>query len=162
MNTNKWLSFFTAAPAGLVWQSTLATASALLWLLAVPPFNQGWLAWFAFVPLLAALSEGVRPTRALWLGWLTGVLFTFFAENWIAHSMTTYGAMYSVAAYAITFLFSSLLACFPALFAAGMAWLINRFGLWTLAFAPLLWTATEFIRPMATGVTWNALGMTQV
>ena len=162
MNKNKWLPYFTAAPAGLVWQSTLATATALLWLLAVPPFGIGWLAFIAFAPLLYALCEGVRPTRALWLGWLTGLLFTFFAANWIAHPMITYGGMPAVAAYAVAFLFAALLACFPALFAAGMSVLLNRFGVWALGLAPLVWTATEFIRSLVTGVTWNALGMTQV
>jgi apolipoprotein N-acyltransferase len=162
MNLKNSLSSFTAAPEGLIWQSTLATASALLWILAVPPFGVGWLAWFAFVPLLYALCDGVSITRALWLGWLTGLLFTFFAENWIAYSMTTYGAMYRVLAYGITFTFAALLALFPALFAATMAWLLKRYGSWSLALAPCVWTATEFVRPMVTGITWNALGITQV
>ncbi len=149
-------------PAGLVWQSTLATATALLWLLAVPPFGIGWLAFIAFAPLLYALCEGVRWTRALWLGWLTGLLFTFFAANWVAYPMINYGGMPAVAAYAVAFLFAALLACFPALFAAGMSVLLNRLGVWALALAPLVWTATEFMRSLVTGVTWNALGMTQV
>ena len=119
MNTNKWLSYFTAAPAGLVWQSGLATATALLWLVAVPPFGIGWLAWLAFAPLLYVLCDGVSWTRALWLGWLTGLLFTFFAANWIAYPMITYGGMPAVAAYAVAFLFAALLACFPALLVKG-------------------------------------------
>ena len=162
MNTNKWLSYFTAAPAGLVWQSGLATVSALLWLLAVPPFGISWLAWVAFAPLLYGLCDGVRWTRALWLGWLTGLLFTFFAANWIAYPMMTYGGMPAVAAYAVAFLFAAILACFPALFAAIVATLLNRFGVLALALAPLVWTATEFARALIAGVTWNALGMTQV
>ncbi|NOT59343.1 MAG: apolipoprotein N-acyltransferase [Acidobacteria bacterium] len=162
MTKNKWLSLFTAAPAGLVWQSTLATASALLWLLAVPPFGVGWLAWIAFVPLLYALCNNVRWTRALWLGWLTGLLFTFFAANWITHPMIHFGGMPAIAAYAVAFLFSAILACFPALFAAIQVTLLNRFGAWTLAFAPMIWAATEFARAFITGITWNAVGITQV
>jgi apolipoprotein N-acyltransferase len=161
MNTNKWLSSFTAVPAGLVWQSALATASALLWLLAVPPFGVGWLAWFAFAPLLYALCDNVSWTRAWWLGWLMGLLFTFFAANWISYPMINFGGMPAIAAYAVAFLFAAILACFPALFAALQVTLLNRFGAWTLACAPLIWTATEFTRALITGVTWNAVGITQ-
>lgn len=161
MNFNRIFAPLAWAPAGLLWQSTLATASALLLLLSFPAFDLNWLAWVALVPLLFALSEGVNWRRALWLGWLTGVLFTFFAENWIAHSMTQYGSMLTGVAYAVAFLFAAILALFPALFAAMMAQLIGRFGTATLVFAPLVWTATEWVRPMVTGVTWNALGISQ-
>jgi apolipoprotein N-acyltransferase len=162
MSFNRIFAPLALAPAGLVWQSTLATASALLLLLSFPTFDLNWLAWVALAPLLMALSEGVAWRRALWLGWLTGVLFTFFAENWIAHSMTQYGSMLTGVAYAVAFLFAAILALFPALFAAVMAQLIGRFGKAALVFAPLVWTATEWVRPTVTGVTWNALGVSQV
>lgn len=161
MNFNRIFAPLALAPAGLVWQSTLATASALLLLLSFPTFDLSWLAWVALAPLLLALSEGVHWRRALWLGWLTGVLFTFFAENWIAHSMTQYGSMLTGVAYAVAFLFAAILALFPALFAAVMAQLLARFGKTALVFAPLVWTATEWARPLVTGVSWNALGVSQ-
>lgn len=161
MNSNRIFAPLALAPAGLVWQSTLATASALLLLLSFPTFDLSWLAWVALAPLLLALSEGVSWRRASWLGWLTGVLFTFFAENWIAHSMTQYGSMLTGVAYAVAFFFAAILALFPALFAAVMAQLLARFGKAALVFAPLVWTATEWARPMVTGVTWNALGVSQ-
>ncbi len=161
MNFNRIVAPLALAPVGLLWQSTLATASALLLLLSFPAFDLNWLAWVALVPLLLALSEGVSWRRALWLGWLTGVLFTFFAENWIAHSMTQYGGLLTGVAYAVAFLFAAILALFPALFAALLAQLIGRFGMVALVFAPLVWAATEWLRPMVTGVTWNALGISQ-
>lgn len=161
MNFNRIFAPLALAPVGLVWQSTLATASALLLLLSFPTFDLSWLAWVALAPLLLALSEGVHWRRALWLGWLTGVLFTFFAENWIAHSMTQYGSMLTGVAYAVAFLFAAILALFPAVFAAVMAQLLARFGKTALVFAPLVWTATEWARPLVTGVSWNALGVSQ-
>ncbi|MBI3428344.1 MAG: apolipoprotein N-acyltransferase [Acidobacteria bacterium] len=161
MNFKRILVPLALAPAGLLWQSTLATASALLLLLSFPTFDLSWLAWVALAPLLYALSEGVSWRRALWLGWLTGVLFTFFAENWIAHSMTHYGGLLTGGAYAVAFLFATVLALFPALFAAVLAQLLKRFGTVALACAPLVWVATEWLRPLVTGVTWNALGVSQ-
>lgn len=151
----------TTAPAGLLWQSALATTTALLLILAFPPSTQSWLAWVALAPLLYALAQGVSTWRALWLGWLAGIEFTFFAENWITHSMTRYGGLPAVAAYSVALLFAAVLALFPALFAAVLARLVRRFGYWALALAPFVWAATEYLRPMFTGVTWNALGVSQ-
>lgn len=139
----------------------MAVVSAFLLILAFPPFEMSFLAWVALAPLLKALAEGVSVRRALWLGWLFGIEFTFFAENWIAHSMTHFGQMLTVIAYAVALLFAAILAIFPALFAGVMAKLTNRFGWGAMAFAPIVWVATEWLRPIVTGVTWNALGISQ-
>lgn len=150
-----------AAPAGLLWQSGLATLTALLLIFSFPPVALSWMAWVALVPLLYALAQVVSWRRALWLGWLAGIVFTFFAENWITHSMTRYGGLPAVAAYGVALLFAAVLALFPALFAVAMARLLGRFGYWALALAPFVWAATEYLRPIFTGVTWNALGVSQ-
>jgi apolipoprotein N-acyltransferase len=86
---------------------------------------------------------------------------TFFAENWIAHSMVYFGEMLTAIAYAVALLFAAILAFFPAIFAAAMSILANRFGWWSMALAPIVWVATEWLRPAITGVTWNALGVSQ-
>ncbi|MGH9769729.1 MAG: apolipoprotein N-acyltransferase [Blastocatellia bacterium] len=156
------LSRFSLAPDGLLWQSTAAVVSAFLLLLSFPPFELSFLAWVALAPLLKVIASGVTVRRALWLGWLTGIEFTFFAENWIAHSMTNFGQMLTVIAYAVALLFAAILAVFPAIFAAVMAKLTRRFGWGAMAFAPIVWVATEWLRPIVTGVTWNALGISQV
>jgi apolipoprotein N-acyltransferase len=148
-------------PESLVWQSLSAVVSALLLLLAFPPFDLNFMAWIALVPLLIVLGGGVGPRRACWLGWLMGVEFTFFAENWIAHSMTVFGGMFTALAYAVALLFAAILGLFPALFAGVMAWLVRRRGGRALVLAPVLWVATEWLRPFITGVTWNALGVSQ-
>ena len=161
MRSSLSLSRFSLAPDGLLWQSLTAVVSALLLLLSFPPFELSFLAWVALAPLLKVIAGGVTTRRALWLGWLAGVEFTFFADNWVAHSMTHFGQMLTAVAYAVTFLFSAILAIFPAIFAAAMAKLTRRFGWWAMAFAPVVWVATEWLRPIVTGVTWNALGVSQ-
>jgi apolipoprotein N-acyltransferase len=162
MRSSLSLSRFSLASDGLLWQSIVAVVSALLLLLSFPPFELSFLAWVALAPLLKTLAGGVTTRRALWLGWLVGFEFTFFAENWIAHSMTHFGQMLTVIAYAVAMLFAAILAIFPAIFAAAMAKLTRRFGWSALAFAPVVWVATEWLRPIVTGVTWNALGISQV
>jgi len=161
MKSSLSLSRFSPAPDGLLWQSMAATASALLLILSFPPFELSFLAWIALAPLLKVIAGGVNTRRALWLGWLAGFEFTFFAENWIAHSMTHFGQMLTAIAYAVAMLFAAVLAIFPAIFAAALAKLTRRFGWQALAFAPIVWVATEWLRPIVTGVTWNALGVSQ-
>lgn len=155
------LSRFSLASDGLLWQSIIAVVSALLLILSFPPFELSFLAWVALAPLLKVIAEGVTVRRAMWLGWLAGIVFTFFAENWIAHSMTHFGQMLTVIAYAVAMLFAAILAIFPAIFAAIMAKLRSRFSWWAMAFAPAVWVTTEWLRPIVTGVTWNALGISQ-
>src|SRR5262245_65215501 len=75
--------------------------------------------------------------------------------------MTHFGQMLTVIAYSVAMLFAAILAVFPAIFAAAMAKLTRRFGWWAMAFAPVVWVATEWLRPFVTGVTWNALGVSQ-
>jgi apolipoprotein N-acyltransferase len=149
------------APDGWLWQSTMAVVSAFLLILAFPPFELSLVAWVALAPLLLVIAKGVSVRRAFWLGWLAGIEFTFFAENWIAHSMTHFGQILTLVAYAVALLFAAILAVFPAIFAAAMALLVRRFGWWAVALSPVVWVATEWLRPIFTGVTWNALGVSQ-
>jgi apolipoprotein N-acyltransferase len=161
MRSKLSFSRISFAPDGLLWQSIAAAVSALLLILSFPPFELSFLAWIALAPLLKVIAGGVTTRRALWLGWLAGFEFTFFAENWIAHSMTHFGQILTVVAYAVAMLFAAILAIFPALFAAAMAKLTRRFGWWAIALSPVVWVATEWLRPFVTGVTWNALGVSQ-
>ena len=161
MRSSLSLSRFSLASDGLLWQSMAAVVSALLLLLSFPPFELSFLAWVALAPLLKVIAGGVTTRRALWLGWLAGLEFTFFADNWVAHSMTHFGQMLTAVAYAVTMLCSAILAIFPAIFAGAMAKLTRRFGWWAMAFAPVVWVATEWLRPIVTGVAWNALGVSQ-
>jgi apolipoprotein N-acyltransferase len=157
------LSAFNPAlkEGSLLRQSMIALATAFLLILSFPNFDLNFLVWVALAPLLRVIADGVSLRRAFWLGWLSGVVFTFFAENWIANSMVHFGEMMTVMAYAVSFLFAAVLALFPALFAMVMAQLVRRFGWRAIALAPVIWVATEWLRPIITGVTWNALGVSQ-
>lgn len=150
------------AADGLLWHSALALLSALLLLLSFPAYDLHYLAWIALAPLLFALGQEISRRRAFWLGWLTGLIWVYFAENWIAHSMIFFGDFLAVLAYGIALLFAAILALFPALFAVAVRQLVKTFGWAALASAPLAWVAAEWLRQWVTGVTWNALGISQV
>jgi len=49
----------------------LSALTGLLFAFSLPPFDQGWLGWFAFAPLLIA-SQGRRPLEAVGLGLIAG------------------------------------------------------------------------------------------
>ncbi len=155
-------SLFDLSPGSLLQQSLYAVATAVLMLASFPNFDLNYLAWVALAPLMFLLAQGVTLRRAFWLGWLSGVIFTFFAENWIAHSMVYFGGMAAIIAYAVAFFFASMLAVFPAIFAVVMSLLVRRFGWMGIVLAPFVWVATEWLRPIFTGVTWNAMGISQV
>jgi apolipoprotein N-acyltransferase len=155
------LPVLRALSPNLLSESGAAVLSALLLLLSFPPFNLNFLAWISLAPLLYVLVRGVRPRRAFWLGWLLGIEFTFFAENWIAHSMTVFGGMLTILAYLIALFFAAILALFPAAFSLIMARFVKQWGVRALALAPLVWTAIEWVRPYLTSVTWNAVGVSQ-
>ncbi len=153
--------FFSLLPDRWLWQLTLALASALLLIASFPKFELSYLAWVAMAPLIYVLAQGVSLRRAFCLGWISGTTFTFMAENWIAHSMSHYGEMLTVLAYGIALLFASVLGLFTAIFAGAMSRLVARFGWPALTLSPVVWVATEWLRPQVTGVTWNALGVSQ-
>jgi apolipoprotein N-acyltransferase len=146
----------------LLRQVTFAALTALLLLASFPPFSLSFFAWVALAPLLYLMTHAIGSWRSFLLGWFAGVVFTFFAENWIAHSMTAFGGFLTVVAYLVAFLFASILAIFPGLFALTMMHFTRRFGALGLVLAPFVWVATEWLRSVVTGVTWNQLGISQV
>jgi apolipoprotein N-acyltransferase len=148
----------------LPWGAAAATGSMLV--LAFPKFAWSLLAWFALAPLLWAVARGaggraVRPRQAFALGWAAGLIYAFFSMNWIAHSMARYGGFALWLAYGVALVFACVLALFPALFAAAVNSLARTWGARAIALAPTLWVASEWLREVVTGVTWNQLGVSQ-
>lgn len=64
----------------------LALLTGLLFAFSLPPFDQEWLSWFTFAPLLLAAS-GRRPLEAVGLGMIAGAASGFAQAGW--HHDTT-------------------------------------------------------------------------
>ena len=144
-------------------QFVAAVISGGLLVLSFPKFDLNFLAWVALVPLLFVLtSEGQTLRKAFGLGWITGWVFFFFSCNWITHSMIQYGGMNVVLAYLCAALFTAITGFSPGLFALITTRLVKSLGITALGLAPFVWVATEWLRAITTGVTWNALGVSQV
>ena len=70
------------------WPWLAAIASGLLYTACFPPFNQGWLCWFALTPLLAAIWFSGENSKRRWLsdlalGYVAGLTFFWSVLSWL-------------------------------------------------------------------------------
>ncbi len=152
----------TAAPG----RRDLATAAAsgLLLGAAFLPRVPGWVAWFAFVPLLSALERRVasgRPRSWFVLGYVAGFAFFLVGTHWIAllsDVALTIGWIKYLGWVLAAFYLASFWA--TAVWLAG--WLSRRAGVparWT--FAPAMLVVEEWRGAGELGFPWFQPGYTQ-
>ncbi len=128
----------------------LAALSALLLVLSYPPFDWGWLAWVALVPLCFAI-DGQSPRRAFAIAYVVGFLYFLGLASWIIY-VTVVGWI--------------LLVVYLALFVGVFGWFVSRIQRLTLTaqllLIPSAWVALEWARShLLTGFGWGLLGYTQ-
>ncbi len=140
----------------------LSIISGIILVLIFPRFNFEVLAWFAFIPLFSAI-EATSPQRAALLGFITGMVFYAWGLSWINNTLINYGNLPQI----VSFMVLGLLAAYLSLYTALFCYLIRRVckdnrGLFFL-FAPVLWTALEYIRSTHSeyGFSWLGLGYSQ-
>ncbi|HXE05591.1 MAG TPA: apolipoprotein N-acyltransferase [Bryobacteraceae bacterium] len=135
----------------------------------MPPWRSIF-AWFALVPLLAAVlscpnRSAPHPLRrAFLLGYVCGVLW--YAGNcyWIYDTMYIYGGLPAWASAFMLAGFSLVLGLYFGIF----AWAVllvrrsTRDVRWALAAAPVLWTALDLASARITSVPWDQLGYSQI
>lgn len=140
----------------------LAALSGVLLFFSFPTLGHPAAAWLALVPLLVAVARAT-PWQALRLGLVTGLVHFAGTLYWIPAVMVDYGGLSPVIAWVVHALLVAFLALFPALFAAGAAHLVARFGISGLLFAPALWVTAELGRiHLFTGFPWALVGYSQV
>ena len=130
---------------------TLAASGGLLLFAAFPPLDLGFLAWFALVPLLAAI-EGESPSRAFGLGLLAGGVAYLTIVSW----MLAFGVLPWI-------LLAAYLSVYVGIFAGLSSWVAARRPAWVAVWSvALLWTALEYLRSIGVfGFPWALLGLTQ-
>ncbi len=133
----------------------LALLSAVFLILIFPKFNATFLAPFALVPLLIALSRESRPRFRFLLGWSAGVVYWFGVCYWIQFTLEHYGAMGNWGSLGTFLLFCVLKAIHLGIFALLAAVLLpHRYAIPAVA---ALWTGIERTHGDA-GFAWLALG----
>lgn len=135
----------------------LAAVSGLLLTGSFPKIGLDWLAWFALVPLMAAIAD-LRAKESFRIGFIAGLIHYLTLLYWVVPVMRTYGYLPWYLSIAILFLFAAVLALFPAVFSMALA-AIGSTPLRLLITMPLLWVALEYIRTFIfTGFPWALLG----
>lgn len=138
----------------------LAALSGLLLTGAFPKIGLDWLAWFALVPLLVAISN-LSVRQSFRIGFIAGLTHYLSLLYWVVPVMHTYGYLPLYLSVTILFLFAAVLALFPAVFSMALA-IIGISPRRCLITIPLLWVALEYIRTFIfTGFPWALLGYSQ-
>src|SRR5439155_16345847 len=88
----------------------LTTIGAALVFFSFPRYDQTWLAWFAFLPVLFVVSDAT-PRRAFLWGWWTGVVTNVGGFYWITGLLVEFANMSG----AVAFLLCLLLAFYNGL-----------------------------------------------
>jgi apolipoprotein N-acyltransferase len=123
--------------------------------------GQGWLAFVALAPLLAAI-EPVPWRRAGTLGFLAGLTFWLVTIPWVAPTMVRYGGLPWALASVILLGLAGYLALYWVAFCALLARCAPRSGALYVVLAASLWAALEFLRTyLMSGFPWNLLGYSQ-
>ncbi len=125
---------------------SVAAASGLLLVLALPKPDLYYLGWIALAPLLVVLSRSRTRGSSALAGYTTGVVFFGGSCYWIVFTMSTYGGLSLPLSVAVFGLFVIVFACHTALFALAMRWHIERFGLPGILLAAPTWVAVELLQ----------------
>ena len=138
----------------------LPLLSGLVLILAFPPFEQGWLAWFALMPLIRFCLQA-EPRQALCGGFLFGAPLHLYLNLYL--SGVLFAHLSRGLAVTTMILLVALLCFFNALFALAVS--CTRYlesPLLQAAAIPALWVLMEYIRSLGfIGYNVGYLGYTQ-
>jgi apolipoprotein N-acyltransferase len=148
---------FIVRRSSFIVRVSLGVVSAFLLVLSFPNFNLEFLAWFALIPLLFAIS-GQKPLRAFLISYLAGVIFFFGTIWWLIH--VTLPGMIVVVLYLS--LYFGAFGMITSYILRSRKHDIRRAKYILLFFIPSLWVALELARSnLLTGFGWNILGYSQ-
>jgi apolipoprotein N-acyltransferase len=141
----------------LRWNILFAILSGALLILSFPKYGWGFVAWFAFIPLLFALHRVTSIRQALLLGFITGVVGYTGIIYWIVYVVVNYGYLPVYLGIIIMLLLACYLSVYLAIFAAGIVYFRWKIPLYLTG--PVLWICLEYCKSqLFTGFPWENLG----
>jgi apolipoprotein N-acyltransferase len=144
----------------LKWNILFAILSGALLILSFPKYGSGFVAWFAFIPLLFALYRTTSIRQAMLLGFVTGVVGYTGIIYWIVYVVVNYGYLPAYLGIIIMLLLACYLSIYIALFAVGIVYFKKKIPLYLIA--PVLWICLEYCKSqLFTGFPWENLGYSQ-
>ena len=142
------------ANKNLKWSILFSILSGVLLILSFPKYGFGFVAWFAFIPLLFALYRATSISQAILLGFITGVVGYTGIIYWIVYVVVNYGYLPVYFGIIIMLLLACYLSIYLALFAAGIVYFKKTIPLYLIA--PVLWVGLEYCKSQL--VNWLSLG----
>jgi apolipoprotein N-acyltransferase len=141
----------------------LPVLTGILLVASFPRINQGYLAWVAWIPLIAFVFYSKSSARAFVGGFIAAVIEYFALLIWIPPVLERYGGLSKILAWVAYGLLVSLLACYPAVCCAVTKRLIIRGGSTFLLLFPAIWVLSEFAQSVSPlgGLPWLLAGYSQ-
>lgn len=138
----------------------LSILSGLLLTAGFPKPDLFFLAWVAWIPLLAAV-RGKTAGAAFRLGYICGFVHYGTSLYWVCYVVDHFGGLGLPLSFGVLLILCAYLGVYPALFAVAAQRLEGRPFLWVFLL-PAVWVAIEWIKAHAvTGFPWGNLGYTQ-
>lgn len=143
-----------------IWKEIIISlCTSVMLSLSFPPFEMPIFAWIAFVPLFSVIKDK-HPSRAFFIGLISGFLFYCILMYWLVETMEHYGNINIV----LSILIFIILVIYLSLYWAVFTFTVSRFmkDSSTMIFAPPLWVMLEYLRAhIFTGFPWELLGYSQ-
>ncbi|MGM0652754.1 MAG: apolipoprotein N-acyltransferase [Bacillota bacterium] len=125
----------------------LALLSGLLLITAFPPFELGFMAWIALLPLLVACMKS-SSGKAFWVGFIFGLPFHLYTNYYLCHVLFPYLPTY-LAFIALTALVGYL-SLFYGLFTVFASYAYRSGATWFYSFSiPAAWLLIEYLRSLS-------------
>src|SRR6266508_5101741 len=146
--------------ARLIW---LPALTGVLSLAAFPKWNQGYLAWAAFVPLLVFVLRSAGARQAFWGGFVAAFIQFFGLIVWAPQVLTRYGNVTEPLNWFLYLPMVVRLACFPGSSCAVTRYCTRGLGAWALFLFPAAWVSQEYLRSHGPfgGFPWLLTGYSQ-
>jgi apolipoprotein N-acyltransferase len=141
----------------------LPVCSGILQFASFPLPAQSYLAWIAFIPLLAFLLMGRGTWRALAGGSLAGFTSLLLILYWIPGVLVHYGGVPKPVAWMLFILLAAVMSLYSGLACAFTRYCIDRRGNHYLFAFPFAWVVLEYLRGQLIfgGFPWLLTGYSQ-
>jgi apolipoprotein N-acyltransferase len=141
----------------------LPVCSGLLQVASFPSPARGYLAWVAFVPMLAFALLDTGVWRALAGGCLAGFTCLLLTLYWIPDVLTHYGGVPPSVAWLLFILLASVMSLYSGVSLAFTRYCINKRGARYLFIFPFVWIILEYARGQLIfgGFPWLLTGYSQ-
>ena len=145
----------------ITYQIIISSISGILLILSFPKFGEGFVVWFALVPLFYALKDIYRLKDGFLLGFIAGLICHIGILYWITYVVVHYGDLPYYAGISAMLLLAVYMSIYTAVFAAGIIYFKKK-NIPLIFTAPVLWTSLEYAKShLLTGFPWENIAYSQ-